>query len=117
MSTPMTATSPRPFAVYYGWPSDVNGAGGDVAAAIAAFAPYRVVIFGDDTVTPAGDPKAPAILAGVAARGGQPYGYVSIGVTHGEPTTPSPSCTPGSTPGIAWARAASCSTAPARTTA
>ena len=77
-----------PFAVYYGWPSDVNGAGGDVRRAVAAFRGFRVVVLGDDTATPIGDPLAGPVMAGIAAGGGSPYGYVSVGVTHGEPDHP-----------------------------
>ncbi|HZU07455.1 MAG TPA: hypothetical protein VFB73_15940 [Chloroflexota bacterium] len=40
-------TRARPFALYYGWPSAVNGADGDIAAAAATFARYAVVILGD----------------------------------------------------------------------
>lgn len=75
----------QPFAIYYGWPSYVNGAHGNVARAIAAFDGYGVVVFGDDTATPEGDPLATRIMAGVAARGGVPYGYVTVGVGDGEP--------------------------------
>lgn len=75
----------RPFAIYYGWPSYVNGAKGNVARAVAAFEGYGVVVFGDDSVTPEGDPLTGPIMAGVAARGGDPYGYVTVGVIDGEP--------------------------------
>lgn len=78
----------QPFAVYYGWPSDVNGAGGDVRRAIEAFRGLRVVVLGDDTATAIGDPLAGPVMAGIAAGGGSPYGYVSVGVTHGEPDHP-----------------------------
>src|SRR5688500_8633894 len=39
--------SPRRLAVYYGYPSLVNGSGGDVERAVATFAAYDVVVFGD----------------------------------------------------------------------
>lgn len=81
----MNAPAVRPFAIYYGWPSYVNGARGKVARAVAAFDGYGMVVFGDDTVTEEGDPLAVPIMAGVAARGGVPYGYVSVGVGDGEP--------------------------------
>jgi hypothetical protein len=82
---PEQAAAIRPFAIYYGWPSYVNGARGDVARAVAAFDGYGVVVFGDDTATEEGDPLAAPIMAGVAARGGDPYGYVTLGVSDGEP--------------------------------
>ncbi len=78
----------QPFAVYYGWPSSVNGADGDVGRAIAAFDGLRAVVFGDDCATSVGDALAGPIMAGIVARGGAPYGYVSVGVTHGEPNHP-----------------------------
>ncbi|WP_461187465.1 hypothetical protein [Arthrobacter sp. Z4-13] len=83
--TPSNPSVIRPFAIYYGWPSYVNGAHGNVTRAIKAFDGYGVVVFGDDTATPAGDPLAAPIMEGVAARGGVPYGYVTVGVGDGEP--------------------------------
>lgn len=85
LSTREHALSLRPFAVYYGWPSFVNGADGDVEKAVTAFNGYDPVVFGDDTATQAGDPLAAPIMTGIAARGAAPYGYISIGVSHGEP--------------------------------
>ncbi|MDR6413416.1 hypothetical protein [Pseudarthrobacter sulfonivorans] len=75
----------RPFAIYYGWPSYVNGANGKVGKAVGAFEGYGVVVFGDDSATSEGDPLTAPIMAGVAARGGEPYGYVTVGVSDGEP--------------------------------
>jgi len=66
----------------------VNGADGDVTRAVAAFRGLTVVVLGDDTVTPAGDPRAADVMAGIAAQGGASYGYVTVGVTHGEPAHP-----------------------------
>lgn len=81
-----TAEAPtRPFAIYYGWPSSINGAHGKVHKAIAALSGYGVVVFGDGNVMPGADAHAPAIIAGATAEGDTPYGYVSIGVTDGEP--------------------------------
>jgi hypothetical protein len=84
-AAPAGPSAVRPFAIYYGWPSYVNGARGNVSRAIAAFDGYGVVVFGDDTATPSGDPLAAPIMEGVAARGGTPYGYVTVGVGDGEP--------------------------------
>lgn len=75
----------RPFAIYYGWPSDVNDARGDVRKAIGAFVGYEVVVFGSDCVLSSADPHSQAIIVGTAAAGVVPYGYVSLGVTHGGP--------------------------------
>ncbi|MGH3321657.1 MAG: hypothetical protein ACRDN9_16080 [Streptosporangiaceae bacterium] len=78
----------HPFAIYYGWPSCVNGSGGDVAGAVASFQGFAVTVFGEGNVLPEGDPEAGRIIAGVAARGTVPYGYVTLGMTEGEPGWP-----------------------------
>lgn len=83
--TPAEASQVRPFAIYYGWPSYVNGAHGDVDKAVAAFDGYGIIVFGDDTATQEGDPLSAPIMAGLAARGGEPYGYITLGVIDGEP--------------------------------
>ncbi len=80
-----SVTSTAPFAIYYGWPSEVNGANYDLTKAVAAFAGFRVVVFGEGNVTSGGDTNAGTIMAGVAKQGGAPYGYVTIGVSDGEP--------------------------------
>jgi hypothetical protein len=82
---PIQPPSVQPFAIYYGWPSYVNGAKEKLERAVAAFDGYRIVVFGDDTATPEGDALAAPIMAGVAARGGVPYGYITVGVGDGEP--------------------------------
>ncbi|MGH9306222.1 MAG: hypothetical protein ACRD0I_04975 [Acidimicrobiales bacterium] len=74
----------KPFAIYYGWPSDVNGANGNVARSVAAFAGYSLVVFGEGNVLPGADALAGPVIAGVAAAGAVPYGYVDLGVTNGE---------------------------------
>ena len=37
---------PDKLAIYYGWPSAVNGAGGDINVAAAVFDDYDQVVFG-----------------------------------------------------------------------
>lgn len=81
-------TAPTPFAIYYGWLSSVNGAEGQVVRVAQAFEGYRLAVLGDDTVTAAGDPIAPAAIATLRARGTAVYGYVSLGMTHSEPALP-----------------------------
>ena len=84
---------PARLAIYYGYPSLVNGANGDVERAAAAFSPYDVVVLGDGLEFsdhqagrfPAGDPgehqKVLQIIA--AAKRSNPaikfYGYVPLG--------------------------------------
>lgn len=54
---------PARLAIYYGYPSLVNGSGGDIKAAAAIFADYDVVVFGDglefNDVNPTRHPPGP----------------------------------------------------------
>jgi hypothetical protein len=43
----MSQINTKKLAVYYGWPSAVNSAGGDVNAAVNTFKNYQTVVFGD----------------------------------------------------------------------
>ena len=85
---------PKRLAIYYGIPSLVNGAAGDVGRAAAAFAEYDLVVFGDglefDDVVPARKPpgagpieygRTKAIIAQLAAspRKTAVFGYVDLG--------------------------------------
>lgn len=85
---------PQRLAIYYGIPSLVNGAAGDVARAAAAFAEYDLVVFGDglefDDVVPARKPpgagpieygRTRAIVALLAAspRKTAVFGYIDLG--------------------------------------
>jgi hypothetical protein len=88
------APEPRRLAIYYGIPGLVNGAGGDVARAAAAFADYDVVVFGDglefDDVVPERKPAGPGLLEHqrtkdiITRLAGSPrqtlvFGYVDLG--------------------------------------
>ncbi len=80
-------------AIYYGYPSLVNGANGDVEKAASVFSAYDVVILGDGLEFPdkqsgrfpPGDPeehqKTLRIIAAVRDRrsGTRFYGYVCLG--------------------------------------
>ena len=89
-------------AIYYGFPSAVNGANGNVDAAVATFSAYDVVVFGDTLQLPQFDPSDPlrnnpnydkactqnshydhdntvAIIQRLTQLGVAVYGYVSIG--------------------------------------
>jgi len=73
----------RQFALYYGWPSVVNGAAGDADAAAAIFAQYQVVIFGDGLQQPSHPdyPRTAAVLARLRELGRpRVFGYVDLGV-------------------------------------
>ena len=87
------AATPARLAIYYGYPSLVNGANGDVQKAVSVFSAYDVVVWGDGIEFPdkearrypAGDPeehqRAARILATVRERspGTRFYGYVCLG--------------------------------------
>lgn len=87
------ATGPARLAIYYGYPSLVNGANGDVEKAASVFSAYDVVILGDGLEFPdnqsgrypPGNPeehqKAFRIIAAVRDRrpGTRFYGYVCLG--------------------------------------
>ncbi|MHB1775687.1 MAG: hypothetical protein ACYCU7_06845 [Acidimicrobiales bacterium] len=80
----MSAGTPGALAVFYGWPSHVNGAGGDPAAASSSFARFEVVVLGAATPTAAGDPAAAAVAGRLGGRT-RLYGYVSLGRGTGQP--------------------------------
>jgi len=87
------ATAAARLAIYYGYPSLVNGANGDVEKAARVFSAYDVVILGDGLEFPdkqsgrypPGDPdehqKTLRIIAAVRDRGSGTrfYGYVCLG--------------------------------------
>ena len=87
------ATAVARLAIYYGYPSLVNGANGDVEKAARVFSSYDVVILGDGLEFPdkqfarypTGEPeereKALKIIAAVRNRGARTrfYGYVCLG--------------------------------------
>jgi len=88
-----TATAPAHLAIYYGYPSLVNGSNGDVGKAASVFSAYDVVILGDGIEFPdkesgrhpTGDPeehqRSLRIIAAVRDRspGTRFYGYICLG--------------------------------------
>jgi hypothetical protein len=89
-----TTIAPRRLAIYYGIPSLVNGARGDVARAAAVFSEYDIVVFGDglefaDVVpgrTPPGAGAAErlntmAVTRALSTLGRRPavFGYIDLG--------------------------------------
>jgi hypothetical protein len=85
--------TPKRLAIYYGYPSLVNGSRGDVEKAASVFSSYDVVVLGDGLEFPdrqpdrypAGDPaehqKVLRILTAVRARSPETrfFGYVCLG--------------------------------------
>lgn len=74
----MSTFPPKKLAVYYGWPSAVNGAGGVVATAAAEFAQYDSVIFGAGLEDPGhGDhANTVAIIADPQMASTEVFGYI-----------------------------------------
>jgi hypothetical protein len=75
---------PGPLSIFYGWPSLVNGAGGDPGRAAEQFARFEAVVFGDATPTAAGDPRGAAVVQRLQGRC-RVYGYLSLGTGPGQP--------------------------------
>src|SRR5262245_50364442 len=85
---PASALQIRPrdhhFAIYYGWPSGVNGARGDVDAAAATFGRYPVVVFGDGLEHPThpDHERTVAIMRQLSqGKVTRVFGYVDLGVS------------------------------------
>jgi hypothetical protein len=81
---------PRRLAIYYGYPSLVEGAAGDVARAIRIFAMYDDIVFGDglelgrespDAGLRAEHARLTQLVPGLRATAGTPalWGYVDLG--------------------------------------
>lgn len=78
------AISPLPhLGIYYGWPSLVNGAAGNVTTATATFNQFDVLVFGDGIEHAAhGDnAKTKTIITSLNASGKKVFGYVDLGVS------------------------------------
>lgn len=72
---------PLPVAIYYGWPSLVNGAKGNLDRAAEAFGAYRILVFGDGIeMASHPDHHNVALLIPKLTRG-MVFGYICIGVT------------------------------------
>ena len=78
-----TLNGPEKLAIYYGWPSLVNDADGDVNVAAADFANFDIVVLGDGLEHPAhGDhDKTEQIISQLVVSGTEVYGYIDMGVT------------------------------------
>ncbi len=97
-----SALAPGKLAIYYGFPSSVNGASGNIEAAVATLRAYDVVVFGDTLQLPEYDPNDPnrsnpfydkactqnshydhnntvAIIQQLTLSGVDVFGYISIG--------------------------------------
>ena len=74
---------PARLCIYYGWPSAVNGSGGNVAAATTHFLKCDVIVFPDGVEHPAhGDHAATReIVANLVGASRKVFGYVDLGVS------------------------------------
>jgi len=74
---------PERLAIYYGWPSNVNAAAGNIAEAVASFSAFDVVVLGDGVEHPAhGDhTNAAQIITQLINAGVEVYGYIDMGVS------------------------------------
>jgi hypothetical protein len=92
LRTAAAAAVPQRLAIYYGYPSLVEDAAGDVARAVRTFSEYDVVVFGDGLELGQGSADAglraeyqrltqivPALRA--SARTTRVYGYIDLGRT------------------------------------
>jgi hypothetical protein len=92
--SPLYSHAPKRLAIYYGYPSVVNGAAGDLEKAAKAFSAYDVVVFGDGVEfadqrpdrNPTGvgaeeNQKARSIIAALAERrpATKVFGYICLG--------------------------------------
>ena len=77
------AVPPAQLCIYYGWPSYVNGSGGDAVRAAAQFIRCDLVVLGDGIEHPAhGDyASAASIVATLRQAGKEVFGYIDLGVT------------------------------------
>ena len=93
-STTRSRLWPAAVAIYYGYPSLVNGASGDIDRAAATFADYDVIVLGDGLQFPDVDPRrrppgpgadehrrTRAIIARLRAQSpsSEVYGYIDLG--------------------------------------
>jgi len=78
-----TINEPQKLAIYYGWPSAVNGAGGNVNTAVLTFKEYDLVVFGAGLEDPAhGDhANTNAIINHVDMAGTKVFGYIDATLT------------------------------------
>ena len=75
--------TPKRLAIYYAWPSYVNGAGGNITQATAVFTHFDLVVFGDGLEHPThpDHTNTRAIINRLEANGVEVFGYIDLGVT------------------------------------
>lgn len=75
----MSSITPKHLAIYYGYPSLVNGANGNIQAAISTFSAYDIVVFGDglESQTHPDNANTVAIITGLNSAKTQVFGYIN----------------------------------------
>ncbi|VTS06881.1 hypothetical protein [Tuwongella immobilis] len=72
--------APKSLLIFYGWPSTINGANGNVQAAAKHFANYDLVVIGGELESPSHpDHRNTAQILQLAKRKTQFFGYVPLG--------------------------------------
>lgn len=86
---PANSLAPEKLLIYYGWPSAINGANGDVAAASKALQPFDWIVLGDGLQDPShGDhAKTKQIITSIGKSPRMVFGYVPIGMKDSKLTT------------------------------
>jgi hypothetical protein len=74
---------PKRLGIYYGWPSLVQGANGNLTDAAATFSQFDVVVFGDGISSSShGDhTNTQTIIQSLNTLGKLSFGYIDLGVT------------------------------------
>jgi len=91
IAKPSLATSPvskpKRLAIYYGWPSIVNNAQGDVNKATTELAFFDVIVLGDGIEHPThGDhAKTKTIIQNLRSQGKEVFGYIDMGISPSPP--------------------------------
>lgn len=77
------AVRPKQLCTYYGWPSYVNGSGGDASRAITHFGKCDLLVIGDGIEHPGHGDHSPTriIIAALRGAGKEVFGYVDLGVS------------------------------------
>ncbi len=79
----MNINIPKRLGIYYGWPSLVQGANGNLSSAIETFNQFDLIVFGDGIASPShGDHNNTQIIIQALNNYGKlTFGYVDLGVT------------------------------------
>ena len=79
----LTVTVPKRIAFYYGWPSLVQSANGNLNAATSTFSQFDLIVFGDGiaSVSHGDHANTQTIIGSLNVIGKLAYGYIDLGVT------------------------------------